>query len=222
MKTFNLPECFWELDNTFVEECECSKIFFDVNIDFVEYRIIVCKDWYVQKYKSLMYDIKTDIERPEYMDAYNARDIQSRIIYYIINKYFKTPIFDYLGIKKENCYKGNGSHIGNKWISDTLSYVICERPFMYKKVKLMKFLEFYIYEYKKHDYNRNWEVERMFEDTKKLLLTISEKLLTANKYSKIRPMIKRIKWMTSEDAETTVNDILIEILNELNKLKIEL
>ena len=51
MKDFYVPECFWQLDNTYVENCDCNKIFFDVMIDFEEYRLILCKDWYVMKVK---------------------------------------------------------------------------------------------------------------------------------------------------------------------------
>lgn len=223
MIEYNIPECFWELDNTFIENCECSKIFFDVQIDFVDYRLIICKDWYVQKFKSLKFNLDNDVNpEKKYYNNENTHMIQELIIYYIINKYFKTPITDYLGIKKEiSHYWEYGTKIGKLFINESVSYVFCDRPVIYRKINIIKFIEFYIFEYKNQNQPYNHNIEITYKDVIKKLLLISEKLLSSSKYSKIRPMIKSLKWYKQEDAETASIDILIEILKQFNKLKIE-
>lgn len=222
MEDFQVPECFWQLDDTFVEHCECSKIFFDVQIDFVDYRLVICKDWYVQQVRNLQNNVTNDIEKnsKRYSIRDGIKDIQSKIIEYIITKYFKTPIKDKIQIQG----KSDWSRISNKMYTRG-HIVICNRPYMYYSFDIFKFLEFYLYE--QHIIEHNWIIKNMLRDVViPKLNEISKLCFDANKYAKIKVLIKKLNPNHSYyNNDLTKQDIGLEIItqifNELINLKLK-
>lgn len=223
---FYIPECFWKNKHEHIKECDCKKIFFDVQIDFIDYRLIICKDWYIHEFKSLKEGIKPNCntENVFFMNE-NVKSIQEIIIYYLINKYFKTPILDYLGVDKKVSY-GNqiGTALGRAYTHRTLHYIFCERPLMFKKVNLLKFIEFYVYEYmiKQDIYDSSKiNIYEMWYESINILYELSNKA-TAGRYNKIRPLIKKMYWSyNKQEKESILNSIVIELLLQFKQLKIK-
>lgn len=217
---FVVPECFWGLDNTFVQLCTCNKIYFDVLIDFKEYRLIICKDWYVMKVKSLQADIETEIRTDKYVWRlrYYERDIKSTqavIIDYLIEKYFKTPVLDSLIHNMQGYYRG--------WhTSEILTTIICERPFIFRRLDIFKFIEYYVFEYNsdrsipfEERYNSN--IEDLFRECKKILNQLLKSKLKATKYLKLHRLINKI----AEDPQENALELMSNILLELSKVHLK-
>jgi len=219
---FFCPECFWELDNTFIQKCDCKKIFFDVDIDFIPYRLILCKDWYVMQVKAIMAGnhkengIDLRIRGSEYFNRKYIKDIQKKIIENIIKKYFKTPILDSIIAEDQRqfiSFYGYNLHV-----------VICERPYIYYKLDMLKFISFYIYDFS-DDYRiiDTYQINKIMDTCILNLHRLCKEKFMANKYLKLRPMISNIKWdkKIKGDKQDRAIELLSDILIELTKLKIK-
>lgn len=223
---FYIPECFWINKYERIEKCDCKKIFFDVQIDFIDYRLIICKDWYINEFKSLKEGIKPNCNTKNVFFLNNdTKSIQEMIIYYLINKYFQTPILDYLGVDKKISYSNQlGTVLGRAYTLRTVNYTFCERPLIFKKVNLLKFIEFYIYEYMPkrdiYDSSKN-NINEMWNESVLVLYELSNEA-TAGRYNKIRPLIKKMYFSHyNQDKGSILNDIVIELLLQFKKLKIK-
>lgn len=229
MKYFYVPECFWQLDNTYVENCDCNKIFFDVMIDFEEYRLILCKDWYVMKVKSIMNGLEKGIQRIDtnvyayfhnYQVSDDIKDIQASIISYIISNYFKTPIIDkIIDDRDRDKYKRGVQyrHIGREMYFSH-NYIVCKRPLIYHKVNVLKFIEFYIYEYKNNmeiQYNRN--IYEFMTETIIFLQQLALRSFKTEKLAKIKSMARKLRYDNGDIAI----DLVTELLTQFSKLKIK-
>jgi len=211
---FNVPECFWGLDDTFVTSCTCNKIYFDVLIDFKDYRLIICKDWYVMKVKSLQADIETEIRTggDVWSRRYYERDIKSTqavIINYLIEKYFKTPILDKLIHNMQGYYFGASSN-------EMLNVVICERPLIFRRLDIFKFMEYYVYDYNSDrelpfEQRHNYNICCLFEECKKILKRLLKSKLRAVKYLKLQRLINNVDEYHQYNALELMSNIVLEL-----------
>jgi len=221
---FIVPECFWGLDNTYIRRCDCNKVFFDVMIDFKQIRLVICKDWYVMKVKSIIARIENEIkvnyrswERGTYVR--DIKEVQSIIIKYIVEKYFKQPTLD--RVIHKNKYDAN-FYFHNQF---DLTIITCERPLMYERIDILKAIEYYVFDYRAErsaDFKQNYnpEIEDLHDAAMTRLKQILEKKLTANKYQKFRCLINKLSGY-NESNEINAVELLSQITIEYAKLKLK-
>jgi hypothetical protein len=210
MKPFSVPECFWGFQKTYCE-CNCEKVFFDVLIDFEKYRIMICKDWYAHKIKSLINGVKCDIENPYTYRNPSIHECQEIIIEYIITEYFEQPVMESVKhIEPENRF-ANGNHK----IFFRHSIRICKRPSMYVFVDIIKFIHFYKTNIEKRYFG---DMLNVYQSCCNQLRREIEYSFTPAKYAKLRPLLNKLT--TDSISDTDLIILFSELLKELSKLKI--
>jgi len=208
IEEYYIPLCFWE-DKHSQKTCDCDKVFFDVMIDFKWYRLIICKDWYIMKFKNISQNIDNEITYC-FCRSYHVSVISS-IINFLIEKYFKTPIEDKFCVEYKN-RKNLNLHI-----------IKCDRPFISKEIYIYKFLEYYVYEYRKLVFSKeikfNHEIEELFKNCISVLKGYCKCYFIENKYTKLRRLIDNFQYNFCQE-EYLIN-FLSEFTKEVTKLKLK-
>lgn len=220
MKTFEVPKCFWmpEIVDT---DCDCKKVYVDLNIDFEKTRVYMCKDWFVFEIKRILDENYTDGLNFRYgFSGKECNDAREYLYREIINDYVKQPIVESLKIKRipDHRYKGhpnlefsNSYDVSNP-LDIKMGIAICERPFIYEDVSVIKYIQYVqsIDDYTvmhEHIGNYNKAVDAIFKWL--------ERKIVFKKYSKYKKIYYRLKHdsLLSESHCVNLNELIIELIN---------
>jgi len=216
IKTIVFNKCYWLIDeeNEMGVKCSCDKTYFDVLVHGESVRLIVCKDWYVNRVRQILnneHDVSNnDFHGHQYRTAsiHTIDSAKERTLHEIIIKMFN----GWLPIEYETRWsyqKGTRATPLNR----NIGIRVCDKPLIYAYVSFSNLYKF-ISEYK-NDIDYRYK-EPFYYHLVEMIKYIGSKqtlISKCNKYS---------QWSRYDNykLEDNLLTIMTEIFDDFVKLKI--